>query len=154
MARRICALAALLTLFLALCSVSFAQDIQTSRDPAVISTQLRTAAGLGRQTLDGLQRLPAVDTIPIDPQVLRTAHQAYVLIRAARHGLSNAIERQKYPDPLLELAFKRVDAAWELSRTPVDKASWGMSRQEYLSISIRDLTRALQLVDQALALLP
>ena len=52
------------------------------------------------------------------------------------------------------MAFKRVDEAWNLSRTPVDKYSWGMARQQYLEVSVHDLTAALHLVDQVLMLLP
>ncbi len=77
-----------------------------------------------------------------------------MLIRAARHSIELAREGQKYPDPLLEMAFKRVDEAWNLSRTPVDKYSWGMARQQYLEVSVHDLTAALHLVDQVLMLLP
>jgi hypothetical protein len=52
------------------------------------------------------------------------------------------------------LAFSRLTNAWNLSRTPVDKLSWAMTRQEYLAMSVRDLGQALRLVDQVLVLLP
>jgi hypothetical protein len=131
-----------------------AQQTQSSRDPAVIATQLRQALQVGRKALAGLHTLPADDAVPIDPAVLEAARETYILVRAARHGMELARERQRFPDPMLDVAFKRVDEAWNLSRTPADKASWGLPRRQYLDMSIRDLTRALHLLDQALLLLP
>jgi hypothetical protein len=128
--------------------------LEPSRNPAVIAGQLRLAAELGRKALSGFQAAPTDDSVPLDENILRAARNTYVLIRAARAGLEHTIERQKYPDPVIDLVFKRVDKAWNLSRTPVDKITWGIPRQEYLTISVRDLDQALRLVDQALVLLP
>jgi hypothetical protein len=125
-----------------------------SRDKAAITNQLHLAAGLGKKTLMGLRAMSTDDAVPLDSNLLRNAGDTYKLIRAARYGLEMAKERMRYPDPILDLSLKRVDAAWDLSRTPVDMStSAGVSRQEYQRKSIEDLSRALKLVDQALLLL-
>jgi hypothetical protein len=121
---------------------------------SVYTQQLRMAAEIGRRALANLENAPTDDGTPLEESVVQPARDTYVLIRAARHSIELAREGQKYPDPLLEMAFKRVDEAWNLSRTPVDKYSWGMARQQYLEVSVHDLTAALHLVDQVLMLLP
>jgi hypothetical protein len=121
---------------------------------AFIQHQLRIAVDLGRRTLAGLQALPADDSIPIDEGTLQNARDTYVLIRAARHGMELAKETSRFPDPVMEMAFKRVDSAWNLSRGPVDRASSAMNRQRYLEESVQSLSRAVQLLDQALVIMP
>lgn len=125
-----------------------------SNKSAVYTGQLRMASEMGRRALASLQAAPTDEGVPLEESVVQPARDTYVLIRAARAGIGLAREGRKFSDPLLDLAFKRVDDAWNLSRTPVDKYSWGMTRQEYLDISVRDLTKALRLVDQVLVLLP
>jgi hypothetical protein len=115
---------------------------------------LSIAADLGRKTLAGLQALPADDSIRIDEGTLQNARDTYVLIRAARRGMELSKETSRFRDPVMEMAFKRVDSAWNLARTPVDRASDGVSRQQYLQESIRNLSEALRLLDQALVLMP
>jgi len=130
-------------------------DLTLSRDSSVIRGQLAHASELGRRVVKELQNTPPNDSVPLDEGMLKSAHDTYALIRAARHGISMAREREKFPDPLKDLAFQRVEVAWNLSRTPVDLAtSRGTSRQEYLQRSVHDLSRAIQLVDQALILMP
>lgn len=150
-----------LLLCVAWASPSFAQKTTlpvsaytASNKSAVYTGQLRMASEIGRRALTSLQAAPTDEGVPLEESVVQPARDTYVLIRAARHGIELAREDRKISDPLLELAFKRVDDAWNLSRTPVDKLSWGMTRQEYLDISVRDLTKALRLVDQVLVLLP
>ena len=123
---------------------------------SVYTQQLRMASELGRRALAALENAPTDEGVPLDESVMQPARDTYVLIRAARHSMELARETQKYPDPLLEIAFKRVDSAWNLSRTPVDKFSWGesLTRRQYLDMSVHDLTLALHLVDQVLMLLP
>ena len=127
-------------------------DPQGSREPAVIKAQLLQFLQLSRRSLREIQALPVDDSIPVDPLVRHHARQNYVLIRAAMHGLGLAIQRQTYQDPMLSLANKRVEAAFNLARFPVDNT--GLERSEYISRSVQDLTRAIQLVNQALAILP
>ncbi|MDO8475202.1 MAG: hypothetical protein Q7W02_03220 [Candidatus Rokubacteria bacterium] len=121
---------------------------------AFIKNQLTLSTELARKTLAGLAAMPADDSIPIDEATLQNARDTYVLIRAARHGMELARETSRFPDPTRELAFKRVDAAWNLARTPVDRASTGIARAQYLQESIRSLRQAVQLLDQAMIIMP
>jgi len=128
------------------------EDPQPSRDPAVFKAQLLQFMQLGRRTLREIQALPVDDSIPVDPQVHAHARQAYILIRAAQWGMGLAITRQTYQDPTLSLAQKRAERAWHLARFPVDNT--GLPRAEYISRSVQDVSQALQLVNQALVMLP
>lgn len=128
------------------------QEPEPNPNPTVFKAQLNQASLLGKRTLRALQALPADDSVPLDGAVLHNAHQTYVLIRAGRHGMGMLRERQAFRDPVFELAFKRVDAAWDLARVPVDMR--GLPRAEYLPMAIRDLSKSMQLLDQALMLLP
>lgn len=126
-----------------------------STDRRIIASQLRLADEMGRRALAGLQAAPRDASVPLDEDVIKAARATYGLIRAARHGLGTSIENQKYPDPIDQLSYKRLDNAWNLSRYPVDAISWaGIPREEYLNESVQNLSRALQLVGQALILLP
>jgi hypothetical protein len=121
---------------------------------AFIKNQLRVAVDLGRKALAGFEASPGDDSMPIDEVTLQSARDTYVLIRAARHGMELAKANSRFPDPVLDLAFKRVDEAWNLARYPVDRASWGMNRQQYLQESIQNLSRAVRLLDQTLVIMP
>jgi hypothetical protein len=65
-----------------------------------------------------------------------------------------AREQRRFPDPVMDLAFKRVTDAWNFSRIPVDKANWGIARQQYLQESIPSLRQAIRLLNQALVMMP
>jgi hypothetical protein len=137
---------------------AFERVTASSRDPSVIKGQLRLASKLGRQTLEGLQAAPT-DNSPMDESVHDSARKTYVLIRAARHGFVliqewNEGRKGVLPDPIMDLAFRRVDAAWNLSRFSVDGWNSSLPRQEYLTRATEDLGQALRLVDQALAIMP
>ena len=125
-----------------------------SNRSSVYTQQLRTASELGHRALAELKRAPTDEGVPLDESFVQPARDTYVLIRAGRAGMDLHREAQKYPDPILEMAFKRVDNAWNLSRTPVDQYSWGLTRQQYLDVAIRDLTAAMRQLDQALMILP
>jgi hypothetical protein len=132
----------------------------SSRDTAVIKSQLRLAQQLAGEVVERLQASATDDEAPIDPILLRKAHDTYALIRSGRHGFElekewNDGKKGVLPDPLKDLAFKRVDIAWNLARTPLElSSSKGVSRQEYIQRSTDDLKRAIQLINQALAILP
>ena len=123
-----------------------------SREPAIYKAQIREAIGLSRRTLRELQAIPNDDSIPIDPNVIHNARMAYYMVRSARHGMWLAKERQTSPDPVFELAFKRVDQAWHLARFPVDQRT--MQRGDYLGQSIPNVQLAIRLLEQALVILP
>jgi hypothetical protein len=137
-----------------------ASMLVSSRDTAVIKSQLRLAITLGSDVLARLEGAPTDDSVPIDPVLLRKASDTYALIRAGRSGFElekewNDGKKGILPDPIKDLAFRRVDNAWNLSRTPLDfRNSPGMPRAEYLQLSADNLRRAIQLLNQALAILP
>jgi hypothetical protein len=146
-------LAGFLVLLPAAVSIQAQEDPQPSRDPVVFKAQLRQASVLGRRSIREIQALSIDDSVPVDPQVRHNARQVYVLLRAGRWGMELAMQRETtYHDPMLRLAHKRVDQAWNLARTAVDGTS--LPRAEYVSVSVRDLTRAVQLIDQALVIIP
>jgi hypothetical protein len=131
-----------------------------SRDNAVIKSQLKLAVVWGREVLARLEAAPTDDSAPIDPVLLKKARETYALIRTGRHGF--ILEREWndgrkgiLPDPIKDLAFKRVDNAWNLARTAVDlSSSLGTPRAEYLQRSADDMRQAIQQINQALAILP
>ena len=137
-----------------------ASMLAASRDTIVIKSQLRLAVTFGSDVLARLQAAPTDDSVPIDPVLLRKARDTYALIRAGRHGFElerewNEGKKGILPDPIKDLAFKRVDNAWNLSRTTVDlSSSLGIPRAEYLQRSADDMSRAIQQLNQALAILP
>jgi len=129
--------------------------LAASKSPTVIKNQLTLAARFGQRALAGLEATPPDAPMPPEDSVLQPARDTYVLIRAALGSLQHARESRRFQDPLIELAYKKVFDAWNLSRVPVDRASsGGSSRRQYLALSVRDLRQALRLVDQALMLLP
>ena len=126
--------------------------IAPSGQTSVIRNQLSMARKLEKQALEGVMAMPGDNSTHIDPTSLQAARDAYVLMRAARHGLNWQREARKFPDPILDMVFKRVEDAWNLSRTPVDRT--GLEPVAYSQMSLRDMTQAIRLLDQALALLP
>jgi hypothetical protein len=131
-----------------------ASVINPSPQQAVISRQLKLAQQLARKALAGFEATSSDDATPIDESVIQAARDTYVLIRAARHGMELAKETSRFPDPVMDLTFKRVTEAWHLARLPVDKYSWGLSRADYLRESIPALSQAVRLLDQALVMMP
>ena len=126
--------------------------IAPSGETSVIRNQLSMARKLEKQALEGVMAIPGDNSTHIDPTSLQAARDAYVLMRAARHGLNWQREARKFPDPVLDMVYKRVTDAWNLSRTPVDRT--GLEPVAYSQMSLRDMTQAIRLLDQALALLP
>jgi hypothetical protein len=122
---------------------------------AFIKNQLTISTDLARKTLAGLEAMPPDNSIPIDESMLQNARDTYVLIRAARHGIELAKEQSRYPDPVMDLVYKRVTNAWNLARNPVDRSSSaGIPRQQYIQESIQSLNQAIRLVNQAMMLMP
>lgn len=131
-----------------------AETLKARPDLSVAKQQLTMAGELGRRVLQSYRAALANNGIPVDESLVQPARNTYALIRAANESMELSKQYMKYPDPVFELAKKRVYEAWTLSRTPVDKYSWSLERNNYLSISVRDVDRALQLVEQALVILP
>jgi len=121
--------------------------IAPSRENSVIRNQLTLAKKFEQQALQGFMAIPADNSIPVDETSHQAARDAYVLIRAARHGMGWQKEAKKFPDPVFDLIYKRVDEAWNLSRTPVDHAS-------SVERAVRDANQAIRLLDQVLIMMP
>ena len=130
-----------------------AEVLKPSADLSVAKRQLQMAAELGRRVVQGLQAAPVDAASPLDNTLLQAASNTYALIRAARESMDARTIYMKYPDPAFDLAHKRVFDAWNLARSPID-LDRNVNRPRYLSVAIHDLKRALQLVDQALIILP
>ncbi len=128
--------------------------IAPSKDNAAIRNQLTLAKQLEQQARDRMMAMPRDNSVPIDPVAHQAATNVYVLIRAARHGMGWQKEAKKYPDPVFDLVYKRVDDAWNLSRYPVDRATWGMERADYIQVSVEKMTQVIRLLDQALVMMP
>jgi len=124
------------------------------RDQRWWTGQLRLAREFGRKALIGYQNAPTDEGSPIDPAVHQAARDTYVLMRAAQSGIAGSVRDDKWNDPILEITFRKVTEAWHLARVPVDKASSSMARQEYLELSVGNLTRSMRLLDQVLITLP
>ena len=152
--RLIAVLVGLIGLLASTSPIHAQEDPKASPDPVVIKNQLLQFSLLTRKNLRDIQALPADDSIPVDPVVRSNARRAYILIRAARWGINLAMQKATYQDPMLVLAHKRVEEAWNLSRYPVDFAQPNVPRAEYISKSVQDLSRSLKLVQQALVILP
>jgi hypothetical protein len=147
----------LVVLILLLAAPALAQNsttpamlLKTTRDSHIIRAQLQLAAERGRAALAMLE---ADDGQPFDNAV-GAAREAYVLIRHAREGLISKREGRKFQDPLMDLSVDRVTKAWNLARTPVDRSKDGLTRARYLEESVRDLTGALQILDEVVWLIP
>jgi hypothetical protein len=129
------------------------EEPQPSRNPAIVKDQLRQAAALCKRTIREVQALPADDSSPVDPQVHKRARETYILLRAGWWGLSLAQQREtSYKDPMLDLAYKRIDEALPLARFPVDNTN--LPRSEYIDKSVQHLSRAIRLINQAVVILP
>lgn len=124
------------------------------RDTKWWTGQLRLAREIGQRALIGFQNAPMDEGTPIDEAVYQASRDTYVLIRSARYGIEGAVADDKWHDPLLEITARKVNEAWQLSRSAVDKAQSSMPRQEYLALSVHDLSRAMHLLDQVLITLP
>jgi hypothetical protein len=87
--------------------------------------------------------------------MILAAKDTYDLIAIARRNLDSAISFQKFPDPVDQLNLKHLEEAWNQCRYTHERAASGnVAREEYLTNSVRSMSRALQLVNQVLMLLP
>lgn len=119
--------------------------------PAIISDQIRLAVKLGNRALAGLQTGP--DRPELEAPV-QTARDCYVLIRAARTGLEARKARRSVTDPLLDLTIEQTTLAWNLARTPVDRFVDGITVEEYRRVAVRDLSQAIEILEEVLMLMP
>jgi len=136
---------------------AMSQNPEPSQNPGIYKAHLRQAVALTKKNLRDIQALSTEDSNPLSPELIENCRMAYAFIRAARHGMDLARQKQlqkqpSYQDPVFELAFKRVEDAWNLARMPVDGRD--MKRGDYISQATSNLTSAIRLIDQALIILP
>jgi len=155
----VAALAVFLCLFSAFPSTAQKSTLPPALDtsnpqPAFIKNQLQVSVDLARKTIAGFEAMPPDDSIPIDESTLQNARNTYVLIRAARHGIELNQAQSKFPDPVMNLAYKRVTDAWNIARAPAERATYAVPRAQYISESIQGLNQVVRLINQALVIIP
>lgn len=127
-----------------------------TQQPAGIVSQLQLAITEEKRALAGYEVSGPADDITDYHQA---ASNAYVLIRAAREGMFQMIGTKKlrnryYSDPMLDLAFKKVTAAWNRSRAPVDHVNWSGRREDYLAKSRQQLSETIAMLEELLLIFP
>jgi hypothetical protein len=122
-----------------------------SIQPTTIANQIGMAIVEERRALAGYEAAAPDDDLTGPHQA---ATNAYVLIRAAREGMFRIKNLKKFEDPVLDLAFKKVTAAWNRSRAPVDRLSWGGRRDQYLEVSRRQLAETIVMLEELLVIWP
>jgi hypothetical protein len=127
------------------------QSNKISNQPSWIVNQLTLAIAEERRALAGYDAAAPGDDISGPHQA---ATNAYVLIRAALEGLRRIKDVKKIEDPVVTLAHKKLHAAWNRSRSPVDKLSSGMRRDAYLELSRRQLGETIAMLQEILLIWP
>lgn len=125
--------------------------VRVSQQPSVIVNQLGMAITEERRALEGYNAAAPDDDISGPHQA---ASNAYVLIRAAREGIWRIKTLKKFEDPVLELVHKKVTAAWNRSRAPVDRLNWGGRRDQYLESSRKQLAETIAMLEEILLVWP
>ena len=120
---------------------------QVIRNSAHIAGQLRLAVHLGKYVLEELSTVDEAE--PLD-NIVGSARNVYVLIRAARAGMEHQRDARKAPSPLLEYAYNETTSAWNLARLPVDRSHDRLPRAQYLNEAIRSLRQAIEIVERVL----
>jgi hypothetical protein len=119
----------------------------------MITKQLELAVAEERRALSVFDQAASDEDIAVGHQA---ASNAYVLIRAAREGIfriKGLNSMHKRPeDPMLEIAFKKVTAAWNRSRAPVDRLHNAGRRADYLETSRRQLAETIAMLEELLVI--
>jgi hypothetical protein len=114
--------------------------IAPSRENSVIRNQLTLAKKLEQQALQGLMAIPGDGSLPFDPASHQAARDAYILIRAARHGMAWQKEAVG-----IQIRLRPIYSAWTTleSAHPRRSSDWGKR-------AVRDADLAIRLLDQIL----
>ncbi len=125
---------------------------RVSNEPRVIVQQIQQAIEQEKKALAAYEVIGPEDSVEVAHQA---ASNAYVLIRSAKDGIASIKARKKYPDPVLDLVHQKMVAAWNRSRSPVDKvAAPGKGRVVYVQTSIRQINETIVMLDQVLLMWP
>ena len=119
---------------------------------AKVVSQIQTGLELEKKALAAFEAASPADDLT---EAHRTATNAYVAIRAARENLHDIKIGKKFPDPVLDLAYEKMTAAWNRSRGPVDHMPpMGSLRAGYLATSIRQMNEVVIWLEQVLLMWP
>lgn len=129
---------------------------KVSREPKVIVNQIQLAIEEEKKALAGFESAASEEALI---EARQAAINAYVLIRSARNGVEDIRDRNhrqgKFPDPLLELVWVRIDRAWNTSRWPVDAYQPpGSGRARYIQDSIERMRESVALLHQIIYMWP
>ena len=152
--------AAALMVILAVASPALAQKstlpesvTKPSTQRSVITKQLEMAMAEERRALSVFDQAASEEHIAIGHQA---ASNAYVLIRAAREGMfriKGINSMHKRPeDPMLEISFKKVTAAWNRARGPVDRLNSAGKRADYLETARRQIAETIGMLEELLVI--
>ena len=125
---------------------------KVSSEPTVIASQLQTAIAEEKRALAIYQAAAPTDDLS---EGHMAASNAYVAIRSARSGMSTLRGKKKFADPVLDLAYQKVDRAWNRSRAPVDHMPpMGSGRGPYLANASRQMSEVIAWLEQVLLMWP
>jgi hypothetical protein len=118
--------------------------------------QIETAIAQERKAIAIYETLGPTDDIS---EGHLAASNAYVAIRAARSGMAGLRVKKRYSaaagDPIMDLAYDKVNKAWNRSRGPVDHvAPLGAGRAGYLATSVRQMNEVITWLEQVLLMWP
>lgn len=126
--------------------------LKITPETAIIDSQIKLALNYAKRALEKYEALGELDSLEFAHQ---DASNCYVLLRVAREGMIMRKEsKRRGVDPVLDIALKKLDDAWNISRAPVERLSWGQSRQEYLKLSVNHMGRTIALLEQLVLIFP
>ncbi|HKZ05059.1 MAG TPA: hypothetical protein VJU81_06265 [Methylomirabilota bacterium] len=112
---------------------------------------LHTALREEKRALEIYQTLGPTDDIT---EGHKAATNAYVAIRSARSSMAEIKARKKFQDPVMDLAYQKVDQAWNRSRGPVDHVQSGNGRMPYINTAMRQMSEVIVWLEQVLLMWP
>jgi len=127
---------------------------ETSKDPVVISGQLRAGLELTQLALAHFQRPDAVEIFATCYEI---TYRAYAMIRVLVSSLSFAQRESRSPDPMLALQLKYTDQAWGLIRRVTDShyGSAGIHvSPEQIPRDIENLSEAIKILRRVATTMP
>jgi hypothetical protein len=125
---------------------------KASSEPSIIVQQIEIARQEEKKAMAVFEAAAWSDDLT---EAHMAATNAYVAIRAARSGIWSIKVRKKFADPVLDLAYDKLDKAWNRSRGPVDHMPpMGPQRAGYLQVSVKQMSEVIAWLDQVLLMWP
>lgn len=120
-------------------------------EPRLIAAQLEAALAEAKKAMAGYEELGPDD--PVEGP-LQAITNSYFLLRVALAGMSGIRGQKKYPDPLLDLAYRKVEQAWNRARGPIDSIHTSAPRIQYIEWSRVMIRDVVGLLEQIVAIWP